>query len=66
MRSQEEGTIFGTPSAPVTVMSGNAVVRDPTPLRQAITKHDANGIRFSRHPDRYPGFAIFEKADSWH
>src|ERR1700730_3645843 len=45
----------------------DAVVRDPTPpAARAITKHDANGIRFSRHTGHYPGFVIFEKADSWH
>src|SRR5438270_14011789 len=35
----------------------------PPLAASAITKHDENGIRFSRHPGHYPGFVIFEKAD---
>src|SRR6266478_5332534 len=30
------------------------------PAARAITKHDANGIRFSRHPGHSPGVVIFE------
>ena len=64
---QEEGAIFWCAFRAGYRHERDAVVRDPTPpAARAITKRDANGIRFSRHPGHYPGFVIFEKADSWH
>ena len=50
--------LFGAPSAPVTVIEREAVVRDPTP--------HADGRSLNTTRTESALVDIFEKADSWH